>query len=143
MGFWKVRADASHYLNLFRGRVIGVRVLTEITEPDDGTRVPFYELARLGGSRSLRGYSTDRYVARDMAMFSVEYRWPLWKSLDAFLFTDHGRVFNNIEDDFAFSNFRSSYGGGLRIWNYGGHVGLMMADGAEAVKFYLNAGAAL
>ena len=143
VGFWKIRGEARHYLNLFRGRVIGVRILAEITEPDEGTQVPFYELARLGGAYSLRGYSTDRFAARDMAMFTIEYRWPLWKSIDAFLFTDQGRVFNNIGDDFAFSNFRSAYGGGLRFWSHGSNVELMAADGAEAMKFYINLGAAL
>ena len=142
VGFWKVRGEARQYLNLFGGRVIGVRVLAEITEPNDGTRVPFYELAHLGGSHSLRGYSTDRFAARDMAMFTVEYRWPLWRKIDAFLFTDQGRVFDNIEDDFAFANFRSSYGGGLRIWSHDSNIELMMADSPEAMKFYVNLGAA-
>lgn len=142
VGFWKVRGEAHHYFNLFGGRVIGLRVLAEITEPDEGTRVPFYELAHLGGSHSLRGFSTDRFAARDMAMFTVEYRWPLWRKIDAFLFTDQGRVFDNIEDDFAFTNFRSSYGGGLRIWSHDSNIELMTADSPEAIKFYLNLGAA-
>lgn len=142
VGYWKVRGEARQYLNLFGGRVIGLRVLAEITEPDDGTHVPFYELAHLGGSHSLRGYSTDRFAARDMAMFTVEYRWPLWRKLDAFLFTDQGRVFDNLEDDFAFSNFRSSYGGGLRVWSQNSNIELMIADSPEAMKFYLNLGAA-
>jgi len=142
VGFWKVRGEARQYLNLFGGRVIGLRVLAEITEPDEGTRVPFYELAHLGGTHSLRGYSTDRYVAKDMAMFTVEYRWPLWRKIDAFLFTDQGRVFDNIEDDFEFSNFRSSYGGGLRVWSHKSNIELMMADGSETMKFYINLGAA-
>ncbi len=142
VGYWKVRGEARQYLNLFEGRVIGLRVLAEVTEPDDGTRVPFYDLAKLGGTHSLRGYSTDRYAAKDMAMFTVEYRWPLWQKLDAFLFTDQGRVFENIEDDFEFSNFRSSYGGGLRVWSHKSNVELMMADGSETMKFYLNLGAA-
>lgn len=141
VGFWKVRGEARQYLNLFRGRVIGVRVRAEVTEPGDGTRVPFYELAHLGGSHSLRGYSTDRFAARDMALFTVEYRWPLWRKIDAFLFTDQGRVFDNIEDDFKFSNFRSSYGGGLRVWKHSSNIELMMARG-ETMKFYINLGSA-
>lgn len=141
IGFWKVRAEISHYLDLFRGRVIGVRVLAEVTEPDDWTRIPFYELAQLGGSHSLRGYRTGRFTDRDMAMITLEYRWPLWQRIDAFLFTDQGRVFHDIEDDFAFANFRSSYGGGLRIWNSRGASEIMIARSNEKVRFYLNLGA--
>ncbi|MEW5874403.1 MAG: BamA/TamA family outer membrane protein [Candidatus Zixiibacteriota bacterium] len=143
IGYWRAKADLSHYLNLYRGRAIGVRTLAEVTEPDDGTRVPFYELSRLGGGSRLRGYRSDRFTDRDLALFTIEYRWPLWQRMDAFLFTDQGRVFANLEKDFEFSNFRSSYGGGLRVWNTsGGTVEFSIAQGAETTRFYFDFGAA-
>lgn len=143
IGFWKVELDVTQYLNLYRGRAIGVRVLAEVTEPDDGTRVPFYELARLGGGSRLRGYKIGRFADRDLALFSAEYRWPLWRRLDAFLFTDQGRVFENLDKDFRFSRFQSSYGLGLRIWGGNSSVDLTLARGREATRFYLDLGATL
>lgn len=54
--------------------------------------------------------------------------------------TDHGRVFHDITEDFEFSNFRASYGGGLRFWNDAGHLALMVAEGTEEWSFYINFG---
>lgn len=140
VGFWRVHAEVSHYLELFHERVIGVRFMAEHIEPDEGTRVPFYDLASLGGSRQLRGYRTGRFRDLGYAAISLEYRWPLWRRIDAVLFTDHGRVFHDMTRDFEFSNFRSSYGGGLRFWNQAGHLALQVAKGTEDLSFYLNFG---
>ncbi len=102
--------------------------------------MPFYDLPKLGGSQLLRGYKTGRFRDRSLIAFSVEYRWPLWRRLDALLFTDHGRVFHDIKDDFEFSNFRSSYGGGFRFWNANGHLSVLAAKGTEEWSFYINFG---
>lgn len=140
VGFWRIHAEATHFFELFHERVIGVRVIAEHLEPDAGTRVPFYELAKLGGSRLLRGYKTGRFRDLGYIAFSAEYRWPLWRRLDAMLLTDHGRVFHDLAKDFEFSNFKSSYGGGLRFWNAKGHLDILVAQGTEDLSFYINFG---
>lgn len=140
VGFWRVHAEASHFFELFSERVVGVRVIAEHLEPDEGTRVPFYELASLGGSQRLRGYKTGRFRDLGFVAFSAEYRWPLWRRLDALLLTDHGRVFHDLAKDFEFSNFKSSYGGGLRFWNGAGHLALLVAKGSEEWSYYINFG---
>lgn len=140
VGYWRVRGEASHYIELFSARVIGVRAVAEHVEPDEGTRVPFYDLPKLGGSQLLRGYKTGRFRDASLIAFSAEYRWPLWRRLDALLFTDHGRVFRDITEDFEFSNFQSSYGGGLRFWNANGHLSILAAKGTEEWSFYINFG---
>ena len=78
---------------------------------------------------------------RDAAGFMVEYRWPLWRHMDAFLFTDQGRVFADLEKDFEFSNFRSAYGGGIRIWNRTSNSEIAIAKSNEKLRFYLSFGA--
>jgi len=138
IGFWKIAGEYRQYLNLFRERVICLRVLAEKTDPDEGTRVPFYRLANLGGSSSLRGYNNGRFVDRDMIGFTFEYRWPLWRKLDAFIFTDQARVFHDLVNDFEFSDFRSSYGGGIRLWRAAGNSGLSIAWSPEATKLYFR-----
>lgn len=140
IGYLRVHGEATHYLELFNGRVLGVSVIAEHVEPDDGTRIPFYDLPKLGGSRLLRGYKTGRFRDFGFVSFAAEYRWPLLRKLDALLMTDHGRVFHDITQDFEFSNFRSSYGGGLRFWNDAGHLALMVAKGTEEWSFYINFG---
>jgi len=140
VGFWRIRGEVSQYIELWRGRVFGLRAAAQHLEPGNGTRIPFYELSRLGGSNSLRAYRSGRFTGRDMVLFSAEYRWPVWRAIDAFLFTDQGRVFDDISEDFEFSGFRSAYGGGLRVWNTGGHLELTLAKGREQFRFYLAAG---
>lgn len=140
VGYWRLHAEASQFVELFSGRVIGVRVIAEHIEPDDGTRVPFYDLSKLGGSQLLRGYKTGRFRDLGFVAFSAEYRWPLWRRIDAMLFTDHGRVFHDLTNDFEFSNFRSSYGGGFRFWNANGHLSILAAKGTEEWSFYINFG---
>ncbi|HWO56123.1 MAG TPA: BamA/TamA family outer membrane protein [bacterium] len=140
VGFWRVHGDVSHFFELFHERVIGVRLTAEHIEPDPGTRVPFYELAKLGGSQLLRGYKTGRFRDRGYAALSLEYRWPLWRRIDALLLSDHGRVFHDLLRDFEFSDFRSSYGGGLRFWNNAGHLALLVAKGTDEWGFYINFG---
>jgi len=138
IGFWKIAGEYRQYLNLFRERVVCLRVLVVRTDPDEGTRVPFYRLADLGGSSSLRGYNDGRFIGRDMIGFTFEYRWPLWRKLDAFIFTDQARVFLDLVNDFEFSNFRSSYGGGIRLWRTAGNSGLSIAWSPEATKLYFR-----
>jgi outer membrane protein assembly factor BamA len=140
IGFWKIYGEATQYINLFGGRVIGLSVKAEHTEQDADALVPFYELARLGGSRNLRGYKTGRFIAKDMVVFTAEYRWPLMRSLDAVLFTDQGRVFDDLAEDFEFSRFRSSYGGGFRLWSGSGNAEILMAKGTEPLRVYFSFG---
>lgn len=140
VGYWRVHGEATHYFELFSGRVIGLSMIAEHVESDDGTRIPFYDLPKLGGSRLLRGYKTGRFRDFGFVSFAAEYRWPLLRKLDALLMTDHGRVFEDITKDFEFSNFRASYGGGLRFWNDAGHLSLMVAKGTEEWSFYINFG---
>lgn len=142
IGFWRIRAEAMQYINIFGGRVLGLGVKAQHTEADEGTRVPFYERSRLGGSRVLRGYKTGRFTDMDMVVFTAEYRWPLWRHIDAVLFTDQGRVFADLQKDFEFSNFRSTYGGELRFWSGDSYAGLALAKGNEPLRLYFSAGEA-
>lgn len=140
VGYWRVHGEATHFFELFNGRVIGFSLIAEHVDPDEVTRIPFYDLPKLGGSRLLRGYKTGRFRDLGFVSFAAEYRWPLLRKLDALLMTDHGRVFHEITQDFEFSNFRASYGGGLRFWNDAGHLSLMVAKGTEEWSFYINFG---
>ena len=96
-------------------RRLALRARLEQVEPlFEGEAVPFYQLPRLGGSRTLRGYRFDRFRGDGSVLFSAEYRYPIWRLWDAVLFADGGQVFESF-DQVAVSEFQWSYGGGIHL----------------------------
>jgi outer membrane protein assembly factor BamA len=134
--------DLRHYLNVFKKRLLVLRVMAEAVDPmGDAPDVPFYLRRYLGGEEDLRGYRTRRFVDNDVALASIEYRWPVWLRLDAFLFLDEARVFRSVTHDFSLNNWRYSAGGGLRVWNNDGVIlSTTIAFGDEGMRFYLQLG---
>ncbi len=100
-----------------------------------GGNAPFFEfqdqwspegsINALGGKQSLRGFRTNRFLARSLAFTNVEFRYRIaetkWgKQHFAFgvaPFLDMGTVRNDWRD-LNFRDIKYSYGGGIRIgWN--------------------------
>lgn len=100
-----------------------------------GDNAPFFEfqdqwspegsINALGGKQSLRGFRTNRFLARSLAFANVEFRYRIaetkWgKQHFAFglaPFLDMGTVRNDWRD-LNFKDVKYSYGGGIRIaWN--------------------------
>ena len=70
-----------------------------------GDSIPFFETARLGGLRTLRGYNFDRFAGHAAAYGSAELRLPLTRikfvvpgQQGVFGFYDAGRVWVDGED---------------------------------------------
>ncbi|MEE8576950.1 MAG: BamA/TamA family outer membrane protein, partial [candidate division Zixibacteria bacterium] len=136
------RAEVSQYLNIWRKRILAVRLMAQNTDRSEDALVnPFYTLSSLGGPTTLRSYRENRFMERDMALITVEYRWPLWRSIDGFAFLDEGKVFERISDDFDWRNWHHSAGFGVRVWNPE-HVtfSATLATGAEGPRFFFQAG---
>jgi outer membrane protein assembly factor BamA len=121
-GFTRYKLELSHCLTLFRtGRILAVRLSGEInTRLSDDKDTPFFERASLGGATDLRGYSTGRFRDKDLILLNLEYRYPIWEAhldregaMDAVVFMDVGRVFNDLQED-TFSDYKTSYGIGIR-----------------------------
>nr|MBS0021858.1 BamA/TamA family outer membrane protein [Gammaproteobacteria bacterium] len=126
--------EASYLLPLLtRRQVFGLRVGGTYI---DGAieDIPFYELAYLGGNRTLRGFFKYRFLGRTAALATAEYRlklldfqfFDLWQiRIDGVGFVEGGRVFlsdgdigRQLGSDFVSSvgsEIRYSYGGGLRF----------------------------
>jgi outer membrane protein assembly factor BamA len=140
--FYHAAADLRYYLNLFRKRILAFRLLLEARETTSGSPpLPFYLLSKLGGRKTLRGYDTYRLVDNDAALFTVEYRYPIWDVLDAFLFYEEGQVFPNLRRDFTWRGWRYSAGGGLRVWRSAGVIfHTQIAFSAETTRFYFELG---
>ena len=79
-----------------------------------GAAVPFYQLPDLGGRRTLRGFKADRFQDKGSLLLTAEYRYPIWKNVDAVLLVDAGQVFPALSAVSA-DRFHWSYGGGIHL----------------------------
>jgi len=140
--FLKVRADLNHYLNLWRKRILAFRAYFEhLNNIADNSPTPFYLRSSLGGFDNLRGYRRNRFLDNDVLVISLEYRYPIWQKFDALLFLDQGRTYEHISEEFTLKRWKSSYGGGLRVWGTEGVVlKTLFALSEEDTRFYFELG---
>jgi outer membrane protein assembly factor BamA len=88
-----------------------------------GYEVPFFMRNQLGGGETLRGYITGRFCDKDLALATLEYRFPVWRhpspaetyQVDGRIFMDAGRVFSDIVEEFTFKDTELCGGFGLRF----------------------------
>jgi outer membrane protein assembly factor BamA len=134
--FTRYVIDAGYLRAFNEGRqIVGVRVNGEWVD-GPSSQVPYWELAELGGSDTLRGFYPHRFLGKGRVLVNTEFRsritefdfYQMWHvRLDGVLFGDAGRVFisnEDLKDQFhintniinkIFDNFQYSYGAGLRI----------------------------
>lgn len=113
----------------------------------------------LGGERTLRGYRQDRFLGAVYALGNLELRWTFvhfkllkqYFSIQAAPFFDIGRVFDRVDGlapattsqpaAFAFSNWKVSGGGGIRIgWNRSTIIMFDLGASSEDIGFYIDFG---
>lgn len=138
--FWQVSIDLRQYLHIFKKRTLALRVLAQSTDLiGNSPELPFYLKSQLGGVESLRGYRKGRFIDNDLAMVSIEYRYPLLEFMDAFIFLDEARVFPSFSDNFKWNDWKYSTGGGLRIWQKDQlAVRTFMAVSKEDTRYYFE-----
>ena len=111
--FQRTDGEVQQFVPLMRENwVIALRALTSITNSADA--VPYFMLPDLGGSDTLRGYSTWRFRGRDRLLLSGEYRWTAGPFADMALFLDAGQVASRAAD-FGIGKFTKTYGVGLTL----------------------------
>jgi len=106
--------DIQRYFDLYLGdRVLLLRAyLDGVTGDIDN--VPFTELPRIGGSRLARGYLRNRFRDRLVTELTAEYKYPISRTLGAFVFVDEGEALRKLTD-FDPTELHPSYGGGIQI----------------------------
>jgi hypothetical protein len=110
---WRYGIDLQQFLRIAEGpRVLALRLRGEGVS-GGLSEVPFAELPQLGGADDLRGYPTDRFRDRVLAVGSAEYEWDLSALLMASVFVDAGRVFDSL-DALEFRHLRVGYGVALQ-----------------------------
>ncbi|HEX6104915.1 MAG TPA: hypothetical protein VFZ26_04985 [Gemmatimonadales bacterium] len=111
-------------------------------------RYPWFEAARVGGSGSLRGYSTGRFMGDAAVYGQTEVRVPLSRAtlivpgtVGVFGLADVGRVFLEGESS---SVWHAGFGGGIWFTWLGGSkvASLAVARGAERTTLAVRVGAA-
>lgn len=115
------------------------RQFASVTQASDG-QMPFYRMPTLGGSRSLRGYQTDRFRDRNALLVNTEVRCEIWHRLDMALFADAGHVFRDVGDLDLLAP-RVGYGIGFRIKNNGQILGRIdIARSDEGIRTTIDIG---
>jgi outer membrane protein assembly factor BamA len=111
--FNRLDVDAQHFFPFLReNSVIALRALASSTHTAPGESVPYVLLPDLGGSHTLRGYSTWRFRDRNRVHLTGEHRWRAGNFVDMALFMDAGQVapaFSSID----VKDFRKTYGIGM------------------------------
>ena len=138
-GFSRVDLDATQYLPLFHGNsTLGVRSRVTLSRAADGHEIPFYLLPTLGGSNTLRGYSSYRFRDRNAALWSAEYRWPMLRMVDAAVFVDAGTVADDVRG-LVHTRLASDYGFGLRAHSASrSFASVDVAKGREGVRVMVS-----
>lgn len=110
--FRRVDVEAAQYLPI-GASVLALRGWIGLSQTGAGQDVPLYMLPTLGGSTTLRGYSTDRFRDRDVLLVNAEYRFPVAHRIDAAAFYDAGTVAPRAGE--LTRHLAADYGVGLRI----------------------------
>jgi hypothetical protein len=75
------------------GRLLGVAFSAELVDPLVAGRIPFTQLADLGGGSTMPGLRGGRLHDRSSAVLDVRYTWPIWFALRGSLQAGIGNVF--------------------------------------------------
>jgi len=104
------------YVPVFASRrVIAVRGVYAGVEPtEDADVMPFYRLTTSEGSYRFAGFPSQRFRDRQLVLGRIEYRWAIWRRLNATALYEIGEVALNW-DHFQARDVHISYGGGLRL----------------------------
>jgi hypothetical protein len=141
--FARLEGDVVQHVPLVRENyVLSLRGRAE-TILDDDVTVPFYLLSALGGSDTLRGYSSWRFRDRHAALASGELRWiPNRTAVDVALFYDAGMVAPEFRD-LSMRRFKSDVGVGVRFHGLSSTpLRIEVARGREGIRLVFSGRAA-
>ena len=131
--YYKIEMDLKKFTPLSNGKVIGIRTKIGRMERlfESASYIPDYDLYYLGGSTSLRGWSSQRYLTEIdkngnlrpvggliKLLFNSEIRIPLYKIIGVNFFIDGGALAISVQDLInQINDWNQGYG-----WNYGAEL---------------------
>lgn len=138
--FSKIYLDVSSFWS-FGNQVLATNFYGEFTKGE----APFNQLSLLGGPKRMRGFFEGQFRDKQLLTWQAEYRFPLfWRWLRGVVFTGVGEVAEQISD-FQLSEFKLSYGAGLRVLvnkKEKVYIRLDAGFGKETSGFYITIGEA-
>lgn len=140
--YWKYRLNVHQFFGLGedRRKVIAVRGMIETNQERAGSQVPFFDLAAIGGSRTLRGFPNLRFQDRSALSLTAEYRYRIWRAMDWAFFIEGAQVAPEL-GDFGVNRFHAGYGSRL-ILKAAEKLPIIfdIAHGREGWRLHLNFG---
>jgi len=113
--FRRVDVNVQQFIPLLRENwVIALRALAATTSAPTGNDVPYFLMPDLGGSSTLRGYSTWRFRDRNRLLLTGEWRWTAGPFVDMALFVDSGTVAPRPRD-LNWRDMKQAYGIGVTL----------------------------
>ena len=112
--FARLEGQFHHWFNLYRGDRVLVVGLNVETIVGNIHKIPFVDLATLGGTEQLRGYRRGRFRDKIAASATIEYNFLVQERMSMYTFVDAGRVWRDL-DSLTMRGIRVGFGGGLRI----------------------------
>lgn len=134
--FTQAIVDLRTYFSPLQRHVLALQAHGSLMAGD----VPFYKLSLIGGPSLLRGYWQGRYRDKNMLVFQMEYRLPLWSRLGLAGFVGFGDIAAET-GQFRLGSFKSSAGFGLRyLFNREEGITARMDVGfsQDSVGFYFS-----
>jgi hypothetical protein len=114
-GYVDTTLDAQVFLPLHGPhRVLVLRQRLRRVDDWGGYDLTFYHLPVLDLNHGLRAYDRNRFQDNGSIVTNFEYRYPIWKTWDGFLFVDGGQTFSQYSD-VELRDFEYAGGGGIRL----------------------------
>jgi outer membrane protein insertion porin family len=132
--YWRPEVGASLYHPLRRRTILALNLSAGFIKPMMGVPIPTYDLYRIGGERSIRGFQYYSIIPRDQktgryfydiygvaqggdrfVQFNLEYQIKVGGPVKFILFTDWGNTWNAIQG-WDITWLRYSYGAELRVF---------------------------
>jgi outer membrane protein assembly factor BamA len=140
--YWKYRFEFLRQFPLTsdKRKVIALRGTAETNHEKGGSGVPFFDMPTLGNWRTLRGYDNYRFYDKSAVSAGIEYRYRIWRPIDAAIFVDVGQVAPEV-GDFGLNRFHTGYG--VRIITMpkpNSPISFDIARSSEKWRWYVNFG---
>lgn len=141
-GFKQVDYELIQHLPVLREAwVFSFRALARTTIEKGAQEIPFFMLPSLGGSSTLRGYTSLRFRDRNSLLLQGEWRIMVNRFLDTAVFFDAGKVTARTSH-LDLDGLRHDYGFGLRFHGpFSTPLRAELARGNEGLVFVLSTSA--
>ena len=133
--FNKYSAEVRHYWKVGKTQVVAVRGAWGY-----GTgSIPYMQKFSAGGIDTLRGYRDDQFKGNRLFASTLEYRFPIFKRVQAAFFTDIGNAWESDSFDFV-KDLKVGYGLGIRMVTPFGPVRVDYALGSQGGRVHFSFG---